>query len=424
MRLIFKLFFWFLVLTCLGLALAVWFSLSSQPLVVNNVRLSHEDIARAQVILRENDPRQLASGEQSTIIISESDLNLAANYLLQKKLRGGARVSLTPGNLDALGTVQLPIQPLQRYFDRSYVNIHLHLTSGRKRFTITRLQIGQLRVPDFVAKKILKYGLPLFYQRPEYQLANRVIRHIDPQEEELHITFQWDPTLIDSVQSTFLNDVDKAALQVYYDYLLVLQKSGLSRNGSLTHLLQPMFALAQQRSLEQDPVAENIALLTLLGVWATNKDLAQLIPDLRTRPHRFLLKLERRTDFARHFLGSAALTARGDSALADAIGIYKEVADSNHGSGFSFTDIAADRAGVRFGELATRSAASARKVQAFMAARFEETDIMPKARDLPEFLNSSELKRRYGSVGSDAYNDVMAEIERRINACRIHREIL
>ena len=48
--------------------------------------------------------------------------------------------------------------------------------------------------------------------------------------------------------------------------------------------------------------------------------------------------------------------------LSDVIGLYKEIEDSRGGSGFSFNDIAADRAGTRFGEKAVASEDSARGI--------------------------------------------------------------
>jgi hypothetical protein len=106
--------------------------------------------------------------------------------------------------------------------------------------------------------------------------------------------------------------------------------------------------------------------------------------------------------------------------LADAAGLFKEVHDSRHGSGFSFADLAADRAGTRFGEEATRSAASARELQKLLASGVMESDIMPRSRDLPENMSAEQFKRRYGEIGSRDYNRVAEEIERRIAACSIY----
>ena len=48
-------------------------------LVLNNSRLSHQDIAHAQAVLKKNDPRRLPAGTRQQILLSERDLNLAAN---------------------------------------------------------------------------------------------------------------------------------------------------------------------------------------------------------------------------------------------------------------------------------------------------------------------------------------------------------
>jgi hypothetical protein len=210
-------------------------------------------------------------------------------------------------------------------------------------------------------------------------------------------------------------------LRVYLDLIVDLQSRGVGNSGPLTELLQPMFAKAMVRSGQGDAVTENAALLTVLGTWASGQDTGRLVPGAQ-RPGRFRLKIEGRKDFAQHFLTSAALAARGDSTLSDAVGLFKEISDTDGGSGFSFTDIAADRAGSRFGELATGSEQDARRVQQRLAAGIAETDIMPLARDLPEHLRGDAFRQRFGHVGSPAYRQAMDEIERRISACSLYRD--
>jgi hypothetical protein len=114
------------------------------------------------------------------------------------------------------------------------------------------------------------------------------------------------------------------------------------------------------------------------------------------------------------------LAADGGGPLADAVGLYKEVADSRGGSGFSFNDIAADRAGSRFGEHAAQSA-NARTLQKKMRAGISERDIMPSTADLPEFTQEAELKRRFGGIDAPEYKKLLADIDRRIAALPLYR---
>jgi len=124
------------------------------------------------------------------------------------------------------------------------------------------------------------------------------------------------------------------------------------------------------------------------------------------------LTLHGRDDYPQHFLISALLAAEGGGPLANAVGIYKEVMDSRGGSGFSFNDIAADRAGTRFGELAVSDPA---RMQLALNAGVGEYELMPDVSDLPEFLAEPEFLRRYGGVGAAAYRNMLADIETRID---------
>lgn len=65
--------------------------------------------------------------------------------------------------------------------------------------------------------------------------------------------------------------------------------------------------------------------------------------------------------FAMHFISSAAIAAYTDTVLSDAIGLYKELEDARSGSGFSFNDIAANRAGTSFAAKIMKNQSSAQK---------------------------------------------------------------
>lgn len=73
------------------------------------------------------------------------------------------------------------------------------------------------------------------------------------------------------------------------------------------------------------------------------------------------------------------------------------------------------------GELAIGGESRARKVQVFMAAA-KQRDFMPETADLPEFMPEAEFKRRFGGTQGQAYRQMMALIERRIEALPINRD--
>lgn len=128
--------------------------------------------------------------------------------------------------------------------------------------------------------------------------------------------------------------------------------------------------------------------------------------------------LRGRDDWARHYSLSAALAVVETPFLSDAGGLIKEELDAlTRGSGFSFGDLAADRAGVRFAEAATDSEAAARKMQTHLQDDYSADDFFPPASDLPENLTAEEFRLEYGGVGSKRYRQTVAEIEARLDRC-------
>jgi hypothetical protein len=181
--------------------------------------------------------------------------------------------------------------------------------------------------------------------------------------------------------------------------------------------------LASERSAGGDPQAESRAVIVVVAFYVNGKGLSAIVPGAKNwpRPARRKVTLNGRDDFPQHFTISAALAANAGGPLSDAIGLYKEVDDSRGGSGFSFNDIAADRAGTVFGEVAMRPGEGARAFQRRVAAGLKEPDMMPVVADLPEFMPEAEFKRRFGGIGAPAYNKMMQEIERRVAACALYR---
>ena len=108
--------------------------------------------------------------------------------------------------------------------------------------------------------------------------------------------------------------------------------------------------------------------------------------------------------------------------MSDAAGLLKEELDASRGgSGFSFADLLADRAGTTFALRATSDKVSARAMQDRLARGFLIEEFFPPAADLPEGIPDAELQSRYGGVGGQAYNRLIEEIEQRIATCAAYR---
>ena len=195
-----------------------------------------------------------------------------------------------------------------------------------------------------------------------------------------------------------------------------------TENISITELIEPLFKLAAGRSSQNPAAAENRAAIFVLTIYINGGSLVKILPDAKSwaRPSQRGVTLSKRDDFAKHFIVSAALAANAGGPLADAVGVYKEIPDSRGGSGFSFNDIAADRAGTRFGEYAANRV-SAKPLQQKLAAGLSEKGIMPNTADLPEDMQETEFKRVFGGVDGPEHKMMMAEIERRIATLPLYR---
>jgi hypothetical protein len=115
---------------------------------------------------------------------------------------------------------------------------------------------------------------------------------------------------------------------------------------------------------------------------------------------------------------SALVSSQNGGTLADAVGRTKEIDDSQFGSGFSFVDLAADRAGTLFGEVAIRSPS---RVEAALAAGLSEANIMPSVADLPESMTAAQFAERFGAIGAPRYAAMMQRIESRLAALPLYR---
>jgi hypothetical protein len=125
-----------------------------------------------------------------------------------------------------------------------------------------------------------------------------------------------------------------------------------------------------------------------------------------------------REDWPRHYALSAALAILEHPWVSDASGLMKEQIDAlAQGSGFSFGDLAADRAGVRFAEAATTSEASAKTMQLLLQGTFKLDEFFPEILDFPENLTVQDFRQKFGSVGSEKYRVEIIKIEAALDGC-------
>ncbi len=389
---------------------AVWLCFQDAPSVPPGVKLTPQDITNAKRIIDQHDPRKVRPDGSRSVAITEQELSLMLNYAASRFGGGSARAALRPGTVSLQASAEIPRSPFGRYLN---VDAELRDTGKLPRFD--HLRIGSLPVPAIIADYLLREGVRRMASTSRGELAADIVKGASVTDGRLTVTYAWSGDIEKRVRAAVLSPADEARLRAYHDRLVdTLAKA--SNKVSLAALMPPLFQTVVERGANGDTIAENHAAIVVLAFYANGTELAAIAPAAATwtKPARRTITLAGRDDFPKHFLISAAIAAKAGSPLADAVGLHKEVADSRGGSGFSFNDIGADRAGTRFGEIASQSPERARKLAQALAGGVRESDFMPDVADLPEYMPEAEFKRRYGGIGGAGYNEMMAKIEAQV----------
>jgi uncharacterized protein YfiM (DUF2279 family) len=399
-----------IVLPVIALSLAV----EATPRIRSPSTLMPADIARAKYLIRAHDPRRAGQDGARILMLNRKDVELLLGYAATRLDRNfAARVDLLPRAAFVQATLELPAGPFGRYF-----NIEAVLRETGTLPEIDRFTLGRLPIPPAAANWALARLTP---GNGGADVARDLVNKISFVTGGVRIEYETRPDLPDRLRAALISDEERERLRVHHLRLSEVLAGIPAQGDSLTALLAPMMALAKQR--EGDAAAENRAALITLAAYVGGRRLTTLIPEAASWPKlaRRSLTLAGRGDFAQHFAISAAFAATGGGPLSDAVGLAKEFEDARHGSGFSFSDLAADRAGTLFGERATGNPSEARRFAARVAAGIRESDILPSLDDLPEFLSGAEFAARYGGPGQPAYERLIGRIEQRVAACPLYR---
>jgi hypothetical protein len=418
MSFLLRLFVLLIFVVSLALASAAFIAIDDYPTVDRAAEITPANVERAKRILDKNDPRKMKPGAVRTISVSQGDFDVAANYLAHRYGNGSARTTLESATLQIDASLRLPMIPA-RYF----ANVEVALAENSSLPRIDHLRIGDLSVPPWLAHWLITRALVLSLGEENSAAVISMIKKVSLSRGRVAVTYEWQANLPDKFRAALLSATDQDRLGIHNELLVEISRSLPGKKISLLELLIPLVKLAQERSQAGDPIAENRAAIVILTLYVTGKRLTDIVPEAKDwpRPERHDVTLNGRQDSSQHFMVSTALAANAGGPLSDAVGIYKELADSRGGSGFSFKDIAADRAGTRFGELAAKSRESAATWQRRLSAGVREKDLMPATQDLPEFMPEAEFKRRFRGVDAPEYKRMMVEIERRIAALALYR---
>jgi hypothetical protein len=312
-----------------------------------------------------------------------------------------------------------------------YMNFQCWLIPDDRGLVFNDCKFGHLPIYGKLVEKTSKALAWLLFGKEAKITLDKFLANTQLLEDKIVVQFTKPENLKGAVESRVtsafemiqdirqFNGVDTETITIYLDEIKKYQV----QHPTSAELIGHLFALAQQRSIENDPVDENYATLWALCLYLGAPEFARIV----AMPVDYSLKaplnmgLRGRLDLRLHFFFSVALRLSSERDISNNIGKLKEILDSSQGgSGFSFRDLTADKAGVELAEFAIADETSARQVQAVLAGTNNEDLFIPALHDLPEGLSEKRFIAIFGDDNSDTFLALEGKIAKRIAALPVY----
>ncbi|SET45703.1 hypothetical protein SAMN05216326_12828 [Nitrosomonas marina] len=409
-----KLLFFLVATACtasLLFGLLIFLIIDEKPYVEQQTKVSPEHIERFRQAFDQHRQRIL-NNRIVTISIHPEDADIAANYLVKHLANGQAQMHMAHRQAKIRASLPLPFNAVP-----GFINLEATFVESDWLPKPHAVSIGHISIPDSVSQFLVNQAISWLHNYSSYDTILSAVKHMRISATALRIRYQWQGGLnLSNGHFPVLRKSEQQRVNRYYN--LLAQSNRHQTELDLSQILQPLMQMAARYSVNNSAQKENRAAILAATFYIMGLPLNFLVPE--TAPpsflHRPVVTLDGRKDFAQHFIISAAITAYADTALSDAIGLYKEIEDKRSGSGFSFNDIAADRAGTRFGEIATASHTDAVRLQQLINQGIDDKGLMPKWDDLPESLSKTVFRQQYGNFDTPAYQQLVSTIEQRVES--------
>ncbi len=415
-----SLLFLFLILGVLASPVAlVFFTSEPAPLVASPRAATPDDARRAKdMVLSFRKLTETETGDR-TFRASEDDLNGALIFASRALPSVRARAEVLPFGVVIDSSYRLPTG--------KWVNLTAEFAPAQEGIALSYLRIGQVTLPAAPVVPAVELLMNLVLGDGLGTVAVNGVRNIriagKTVTAEVVLTRADRKALASRTKDTVRAASGFSTVEDLRGYWLAMyeaSRSGkLDPNGTFAQFLHFAVARAADRATAETARYEMQTALFATAIQCGHYKLQFLIGDvvppdlLKTPPPCASATLAGRRDLRAHFALSAGLQVASDAGFAFAVGEYKELLDASRGgSGFSFDDIAADRAGIEFAIFLTRSGPA--DWPAIVAGLAREADMFPRIDDLPSLMPQSEFEQRFGGVDSPAYRQMLSKIDARI----------
>ncbi len=431
-KLISLVFFLIFTILLIGAGAVVFWGIDEKPHVAGGAPLTPKDVDRAKRLIKQHNPRNIKDKEVKQLIVTQRDLDVLLRYTLarfpvmEKKFHPG--VVIDSGKAKLTFTIALPSNPLGKY-----VNMVVTLSDTNRDKMVKKITIGHLTLTGWMLEPVM-LGFEQILKKtnvlPEVTKIAQAVKTVNFEPQKLLLVYEWRTDVSEQIkkkgQELLIPPAERERLLAYDEKLVQISNAIQGKTVSLATFLSQSFGYAMVRSQTSgDPIAENRSSIIALSLFVNRIPITLLVGDKGARSidarKKTNIILKNRSDLTLHFMVSAAMAAFTNSELANAAGLFKEIDDSKGGSGFSFVDLLADRAGVRLAEKSVGDVQSALKVQQVLSTAMTESVFMPDIQGLNEGLMEKTFKHRYGDLDSTTNGRIKADIENRIDSCALYR---
>ena len=417
--------------------MTVFLSLQSSPTGTTSAGLDNYSAQQGQLLAQRfwHDIHQ--PNRRLTLRVSKQELE-GITALLHRafpRINSGVQLSNLGGVFSA--TLKTPLPVIVKY-----LNISVIVFPSQNGLDIGQVTIGSLSLPGEWLVPLVKWSINYFIQPSLGDDLLAMITSVSITSSDLivkaHINqggmaFKQQGSVIRKLRDQLSLFGDTENIHCYFNAINAFALSQQTKHLSIAVYVAHLFELANRGCLantKQSSLKENESALLALILYFGADNFQLLITDVLNIPVEQLrirnrlrsnVTLQGRVDLQQHFIYSMALQLFSNYQASDAIGEYKEFLDSNSGgSGFSFADLMADRAGTRLALITTHSELQAKSAQNILM-QIEDSQLLPDINGLAEGLKSNVFREKYKNVNSQAYRTALKNIDKRLKTLAIYQ---
>ena len=345
---------------------------------------------------------------------TDAPIELALDRTQLQSLAALASRGFAPNRFDAMAEDDKLTVTVSRPFWFRWINVRAEMSGESEGFPNARLKIGSLQLSEGLSRSLIEIGRRHLADRGlAVEPLDKLVQSSRIEDGKVRFAIRLpDPSALQQAFSDNPLNIDPEAVALAYCQLVERQRE--SESDLLSQQLGRAMA-ASGETREQHAAA--LVALSMLVVDPQSGRLAGVAPAKikECKLSAQQITLMGRRDWAMHWSLSAALAVTSSGQFANAIGEWKELADSRpkNPSGFSFADLAADRSGQFAARRLTDPAllGEARR----WAMQVDEDQLLPDALiDLGDGISDAEFEREFGGTDTSRYHEQISEIDQRL----------